>query len=307
MSELRLDPVEKYTVVIAPERNKRPKDIWENSNIISAECPFCPGNEEMTPPDSFSLKNNLEKWTIRTFPNKYPAFIDSSKAVSGTQEIIVESVNHNLNMGEYSQRHLTDILCTYKNRIISLKKKADIKYIVVFKNHGASAGASLFHPHSQIVGLGFVPAKIIEKTKALKSIFHKNSECYYCGLAKSSNTVYENNSFVSFIPETARFSYECWIIPKRHQTFYEETTPVQLEHLADVILKLLKSINGLLDFPALNLIINTGYGKKTKPFFHWNIQLVPRTTQLAGFEMATGFYINEVSALQAANQLKNLI
>ena len=177
MAELRLDPVDKYTVVIAPERNKRPKDVWDNSKNISGKCPFCPGNEDLTPPESFSLKDKLDKWTIRTFPNKYPAFIDSSKDYSGVQEVIVESASHNLNMGEYSEGHLFNILNTYKSRILSLKKKFDIKYIVVFKNHGVSAGASLFHPHSQIVGLDFVPQRIKEKIKILQSIYHTNNEC----------------------------------------------------------------------------------------------------------------------------------
>jgi len=307
MAEIRLDPVDKYTVVIAPERNKRPKDVWDNTKKISSKCPFCPGNEKLTPPDSFSLKDKLDKWIIRTFPNKYPAFIDSSKGISGIQEVIVESVSHNLNMGEYSKGHLTNILFAYKNRILALKKKKDIKYVIVFKNHGISAGASLVHPHSQIVGLSVVPPKIVEKTNVLADLYHKNKTCHYCMMGKTSNSIYENSSFRSFIPETARFSYECWITPKTHNAYYEQTTSDQLENLADVILKLLKAVNDLLKYPALNLIINTEFDKKNEQFFHWNIQLIPRTAQLAGFEMATGYYMNQVKPSQAADQLKKLI
>ncbi len=307
MSDFRLDPVGKYYVVIAPERNKRPKDVWDKSKKISTKCPFCPGNEELTPQASFSLKDNLEKWTVRSFPNKYPAFKDSSKHISGTQEVIVESANHSLNMGDYSNGDLTNVLLAYKNRISSLKKKEEIKYVIVFKNHGILAGASLMHSHSQIVGLGLVPEEIRKQTKVLESLYQQNKQCYYCDLGKNSNMIYENDDFVSFIPETARFSYECWITPKTHSTYFEQLNNTQLGSLAEIILKLLGSINKYLDFPALNLLVNTGFDRKTEPFFHWNIQIIPRTDQLAGFELATGLYINQVKPSHAADHLKKLI
>ncbi|KAA3609829.1 MAG: DUF4931 domain-containing protein [Calditrichaeota bacterium] len=307
MSEIRLDPVDNDAVVISPERNKRPKDNWDKSEKDITKCPFCPGNENLTPAENFSLKDDLKNWTIRSFPNKYPAFTDSSNHISGIQEVIVESVNHDLNMGEYSKVHLTDLLYTYKQRIAELKQQKSVKYVVVFKNHGVHAGASLAHPHSQIVGLGFIPQELKNKIERLERLYHKNKKCYYCGLAETSNIIYENDSFISFIPETAKYSYQSWIIPKEHFSYYEKTPSAMLGELADVILKILKSINRFLDCPPLNLIINSGFDVKANPYFHWNIQIIPRTAQLAGFEMATGCYINQVKPEQAAAHLKKLI
>jgi UDPglucose--hexose-1-phosphate uridylyltransferase len=307
MSTFRLDPISKDAVVFAPERNKRPIDGWSSLKPASTKCPFCPGNEHLTPADTFYQKDNFNKWTIRSFPNKYPAFTEPSEHISGIQEVIVESVSHDVNMGHYTRGHLVKVLKAYKNRIASLKSVKNIKYIVVFKNHGFFAGASLEHPHSQVVGIDFVPKAVNKKLKRLKKFYNKTKKCYLCSPDHTKNKIYENSLFIAFVPESVRFAYECWIVPKDHKTYYEQSSHDELNKLAEIILKVFKAVNKCLGFPPFNLIINTGFLASHRSYFHWNIQLIPKTAQFAGFELATGIYINQINPGHAANQLKTYL
>ncbi|MCB9057671.1 MAG: DUF4931 domain-containing protein [Calditrichae bacterium] len=308
MSELRFDLIHNHNVIVAPERNKRPDD----SLVIKEEtknCPFCPGNENRTPPESFRFNDDLNKWTIRAFPNKYPAINQSlTNGNSGYQEVLVETPKHDQMFGEYSSNQVLNLLNAYKNRILEIKSKRNTKIVFVFKNHGKQAGASLKHPHSQIVGLDFLSDPLKEKFRALKSYFNKENKCYYCNLLSLGKTIYKSFHFRAIIPNESRFAYECWIIPEKHQVFYENISDTETGDLAQMIMKIVNAINIKLDNPPFNLVLQNGiYDEEIGDSFHWHLQLIPRLYQLAGFEWATGMFINPVEPEKAASELRKLI
>ncbi len=311
MADLLFDEIDSCSVVVAPERSKRPKDEFDSKYEAQIDCPFCPGNETLTPPESFYIGDSSQNWTIRTFPNKYPAFVkdNANTYLSGIQEVIVETNIHNQEPGQFSVDQLKNILDTYKNRIEYFSREHKAKYVLVFKNHGKHAGATLEHPHAQIVALYSVPQKVVQRNKKLEEYFLNNKKCYYCHLAKKSNLVVENNSFSCVMPNNAKFSYECLIFPKRHEAYYEHTSYSNFDDLAEIILKLEKAINSLLEFPSFNLILNNGVyvDSLNRRSFHWHFQFIPRVTYLAGFEFATGMFIRQVDHKKAAKQLKELI
>lgn len=306
MAEIRFDPINRHTVVIAPERSKRPKDDFTKQEKKSKLCPFCPGNEELTTKENYSNGDNLKSWTIRSFPNKYPAFASLNNSNgTGVQDVIVETDQHDINMGDFSLDHLKEVLKVYKFRFNTIKQNKKVRYILAFKNHGLLAGASLEHQHSQIIGLSFVPDEIEQRTEQLKIFYNKIGKCYYCNLVDESDFVFENESFVLVFPKDGRFSHESWIIPKNHQTHYENISDNQLSDLSEILSKQIKKINSSLHNPAFNVFINNGlYDEKNSEIYHWYIQIIPRTSFLAGFELATGIYINQVEPEIAAKQFK---
>jgi UDPglucose--hexose-1-phosphate uridylyltransferase len=201
------------------------------------------------------------------------------------------------------------VLDTFKNRIESIKSETDIKYIVVFKNDGKLSGATLEHPHSQIVGLTFIPDNIRLKNNKLREYYHSRGDCYYCSLINNSNIVFKSDSFICIMPDEARFSYETWIIPGKHEAYFENLSQIEKSDLAEVLQKTIKSTNILLDNPSFNLVMHNGTYKEesNNKYMHWHFQLIPRTTFLAGFEWATGIYVRHVDHKQASTQLKELI
>jgi len=306
MAEIRFDPIDRQTVVIAPERSKRPKDDFDSSKQNSKKCPFCPGNEDQTPPENFNNGDNIKNWTIRSFPNKYPAFTQLENGNnSGIQDVIVESDKHDINMGDFSQKHLRELLTVYKKRFESIKAKKSIKYILLFKNHGLMAGATLEHPHSQMVGLSFIPRNVEKRIAELRKYYNQNKQCYYCRLVDKTEKIFENKYFALIAPPVARFSYETWILPKNHQQHFELSGDEQLSDLAEILLKQIKALNMAQDKPAFNILLNNGlYDSNHDDVFHWNIQIIPRVSFQAGFEYATGMYINQVEPDRAVQELK---
>ena len=306
MAEIRFDPIGRYSVVIAPERSKRPQDNITNKEKKSELCPFCPGNENQTPPETYSNGNNVKKWTIRSIPNKYPAFsLLNNPQNSGVQEVIVETDRHDINMGDFTYDHMVELLKTYQHRLKEIKKNKDIKYIVVFKNHGLMAGATLTHQHSQIVGLSFVPAEVELKLRNINNFAIENGKCFFCKIDRE-DVVYENNSFKLISPKTARFAYECWIIPSHHQSHFEDISVEQIGDLAEIFLKHIKVINSQLNNPSFNVILNNGlYNQTQNEIYHWYIQVIPRTSLQAGFEWATGMFINQVEPEKVMHLFKN--
>lgn len=311
MAELLFDEINNYTILVAPERSKRPIDEFNSKNELYISCPFCPGNEVMTPPDNLIIRGSSQDWTIRIFPNKYPAFVQNQAEIqlAGVQEVVVETEKHQQKYDQFSKDQIKSILEAYKSRIEVLKAKKNVKYVVIFKNHGEKAGATLEHPHSQIVGLFSVPAKVKEKNNNLEEFFLSHKKCFYCHLRNVSNLVCENQSYFCVMPNEARFPHECLIIPKNHEPYFEHTNNENFFDLAEIILKLIKSINSLLGFPSFNLILNNGVylNSFNELSFHWHFQFIPRTSYLAGFEWATGMYIRQVDHEKAAEQLKKLI
>jgi UDPglucose--hexose-1-phosphate uridylyltransferase len=322
MSEFRKDPLHNKWVLIVPTRGKRPHAF--SYEDVSAEkrdekiCPFCEGNESMTPPEVDSIrkkgKENEPGWLVRVFPNKYPALnkeIKNSVSANkfpdivegqGFHEVIAETPEHSKDIYSMNQDEILLILKMYRKRYKILKEKKNVKSVFIFKNHGQSAGASLSHSHSQILALPIVPPFIEEETEEIK----KAKFCIYCRLIEKAfegnRVLLENSGFIVFAPYASEYPYQLLILPKKHQPFFEEVEDEQLVLLSEVIKVVFDKYKKLLGNIPFNSFLSTHYVKKG----HWNIQIMPKLTIHAGFEKGTGISINPVPPENAVIELKRV-
>lgn len=303
MSKLLTDKIENYSVIIASGRDSRPNDHKEKNK----SCPFCPGNENQTPPETLKIEKN-GKWLIRAFPNKYPAisFNKEKKYSLGEQEVIVESPDHFTPIEESSDEQIINLLNGYINRLS--EKSKNYKYILIFKNCGEQAGASLVHPHSQLYALKKIPNKIKEKHKRLRKYKQQTGTCYYCALREKGFVFFENDNFYAVIKPTENYPFAFYIIPKKHQPFIEQISPNAKMSLVHILKKCLKTLKKIKNDIAYNLILqNCVYSEKYKNHFHWHIHIIPRVDYNAGFELATGLSINTMEPKQSAQLFKKNI
>lgn len=309
MPELRRDYLLDKWVIIAPERKKRPHDFKiSKPKLKKGSCPFCIGNEHMTPPETFRIEK-AGKWLVRAFPNMYPAvakgsealmldkeFFYSKKAV-GAHEILVETPNNEKQFYDLSVEEIEHVLQGYVQRTASLGALKNVRYVLAFKNHGAKAGASLMHSHSQIIAYNKVPGIIDEKVKASGNYRRKKKACPYCRIIakerKSKRFIAENNGFIAFAPFASIQPLEAWVFPKKHLRSIVEVD--ELRQLALILKKLLlklKKLNAAYNF----YVHNAPSGKD----LHFHIELRPQLSKPAGFEYGTGTYINVISPEDAA-------
>lgn len=322
MSEFRKDPLHNKWTLFVPTRGKRPHAFFyekaEEEKRDDKFCPFCEGNENMTPPetDSFRNKGKPDKpgWRVRVFPNKYPALnkeIKMSAAVDkvpyivegyGVHEIIAETPEHSKDIYSMKQDEIILILKMYRKRYKILKEKKNIKSVFIFKNHGRSAGASLSHSHSQILALPIVPPFIEEEIKIIK----KTKSCIYCHLIEKAfednRVLAENSGFVVLAPYASEYPYQLLTLPREHQGFFEEVNDKQIKMLADVIKGVFDRYKKLLGNIPFNYFFNTPHLKKG----HWNIEIMPKLIIPAGFEKGTGISINPISPETAVKELKSI-
>ncbi len=323
MSEFRKDPLHNKWVLIVPTRGKRPHAF--SSEEVSEEkkskknCPFCEGNEFMTPPETDSFRNTGKPdkpgWQVRVFPNKYPALNGEIKIKSasadkipdivegyGHHEIIAETPSHKKDIYSMKQEEIFLILKMYRKRYKILKRKKDIKSVFIFKNHGRAAGASLPHSHSQILALPIIPLFIEEENKVIK----KAKRCIYCYLIKEAfedkRVLLENSNFIALAPYASEYPYQLLVLPKKHQPFFEEIDEKQLILLSDVIKEIFSRYNKLLGNTPFNYFFNTPSLNKG----HWNIQIMPKLIIPAGFEKGTGISINPIPPEDAIRELKRI-
>ncbi|MFH1715632.1 MAG: galactose-1-phosphate uridylyltransferase [Elusimicrobiota bacterium] len=330
MSELRKDPVIGRWVIISAHRGKRPFDFKVEKEQVSdiSNCPFCMGNEHMTPPEIIAFrekdsKKNGPGWWLRVFSNKYPALQVEGKAERtfegmyekingiGAHEVIVETPNHKETIGQMPQKQVEDILWAYKERILDLKNDSRLEYILIFKNHGRSAGASLSHPHSQLIATPTLPKRVKEEMNGAEEYFNKNnSQCVFCDivnqeLEKPKRLVRENKSFIAICPYASRFPFEVWILPKAHEAHFCAIEKNQIADLAEIMKDVLKRLEVVLESPSYNYMIhNSPLNTGQIPFYHWHIEIIPKLTSVAGFEWGTGFYINPTPPEEAAKFLR---
>ncbi|MBS7610753.1 DUF4921 family protein [Candidatus Bathyarchaeota archaeon] len=335
-NELRKDYILDRWVVIASQRGRRPSDFFEakRGRVKKTVCPFCPGNEQLTPPatliylrDGGGVRKTVEKggfrhknWIIRCIPNLYPAFspLDDQKPelefkstvfhksmkALGFHEVLIESPFHDEHPSTARKFQLKLAINAIKDRFHYLSSRDYVKCISVFRNHGVNAGASLSHPHSQIVAMPILPKIIEEEAKASRNYYKAEGECIFCSIveeeAKSERFIWENESFIVFAPWAALNPFEFWIFPKRHQSSILETTGIEVENLAETLRVSLSGLKSLLNDPPYNL----GFHMLLENHYHWHVEVYPRLTIWAGLEKSTGMFINTVSPEDAAESLK---
>lgn len=330
---MRKDYILDRWVVIASQRKRRPTDFAKPKETRKpSACPFCPGNESMTPPailayvqrdgkivaekdcDDFRHKG----WLVRCIPNLYPAFVPPSgnkEEVSGEErfesmealghhEVIIESPKHDEHPGGARVSQLVHVIHACQDRLSDLYSKKYVKYVSIFRNHGLDAGASLSHAHTQIMAVPSIPCIVEEELKTSRMFWEQNNGCVFCDIIekeeKGPRLIWENDGFVVFAPWASVHPFEFWIFPKRHQTSILEVTPNEVHGLATTLRVSLGGLRGIIDDPSYNL----GFHMMPEDRYHWHIEVYPRLTIWAGFEKSTGMFINVESPEEAASSLK---
>ncbi len=322
MSEIRWDVVKNNWVAVAAERALKPNDFPIAKKALEASeapgfCPFCEGHEAFTPPEIAAYRQsseaNADGWLVRAIPNKFSAFeLEGSLKKTNTgiftcynglgdHEVIIENPQHGVEFHDLSVERIEIILNMFKERYLDLSQDERIKYIQIYKNRGMFAGASLDHSHSQIVALPFVP----QENRGLVDYYHKNTSCLICDILKQESggerMVMESDYYMLLCPYAPRFSYETWIIPKRHSEHFGEITEDEIKDLAIIMKKFIALIIDCLQNPSYNLVINTApVNVEHEGGYHWYMELTPRLLVNAGVEIATGVYMNPVAPELAA-------
>jgi len=315
MPEIRLNPVTGDWVIIATERARRPEEFAHRREhpvlpTHSPSCPFCPGNEAMTPEETFRIPDGDGGWLVRSTPNRFPALTpegellhrheDGHAIVSGVgrHEVIVETPRHDLGAALLPVSHLAAVLSAYQNRFLALYEDRRIEHVILFKNHGKGAGTSLQHSHSQIVGLPVMPVQLRNRLEEALRHWSDNGICVYCRclsdeLRQEVRVVAENASFVAFVPHAALSPFHQWVFPKRHSAFFGAVTRGEIAELAALLHDVLARLHFGLDDPDYNFVIRSlSPSDASVKHFHWYLSLIPRVSKAAGFELGTGMFIN---------------
>ncbi|MCM8792387.1 MAG: galactose-1-phosphate uridylyltransferase [Candidatus Omnitrophica bacterium] len=330
MSELRRDPVIGRWVIVDTDYPAAPQDFEkEEHQWRRGECPFCYGNEGLTPPEIEAIRQtstspNTSGWQVRVVPNKFPALqiegdlnregigiYDMSNGI-GAHEVVIETPYHYKDIGDLLNSEVENIIHMWCRRAFDLIKDKRFRYIMIFKNYGPSAGASLEHPHSQIIALPMVPKNVLEELKGAQRYFDYRERCIFCDMlrqeiSEKERVILENKHFLAFCPYVSRFPFEVWILPKKHNPYFCHILPEEIPHLATILKDLLNKLKNLFGTPAYNFIIHTtpldGWQIDA---YHWHIEFMPKLTRVAGFEWGTGFYIVSTPPELAAQYFKKV-
>jgi UDPglucose--hexose-1-phosphate uridylyltransferase len=328
MSELRRDPIIGRWNIIDTEGPAGPESFEaEPQPTAGGRCPFCAGNEAMTPPEIYAVRPqgsqpNGPGWGLRVVANKFPALkiegdlerrglgiFDLCNGV-GAHEVIIETPNHQHQMADAGVPELAEVVRAFKARTLDLRGDRRLKYTLIFKNVGLSAGASLPHAHSQLIALPIVPKRVQEELKGAERYFEFHERCPYCDilnqeLQEDERLVCENRSFAAICPFTSSFPFEIWILPKEHGADFAQISPEAVMDFARILKETLLRLRIGLSNPAYNFIIHTSpIESRERDEYHWHLELIPKLTKIAGFEWGTGFYINPTAPELAAKVLR---
>lgn len=340
MPELRYDPLEHRWVIIATERAARPSDLADTTKYNSVKvCPFCEGHESETPPEIWAVRDphtapNSPGWKVRVVSNKYPALKIEAQGKrmgvgyydmiegTGAHEVIIETPQHDVTLADLPPEHVKWALLSYRERIKDLYKDPRFRYALIFKNHGKRAGASLAHPHSQLIATPIVPRNVVIKLDAARNHYESKERCLICDLIQQeltngSRIISSENGFVAIAPYASRFPFEVFIAPIEHNYSFGEISDTDLERFAPIFKDILFRIKKVLHDPPFNYVLNTSPNTEAKPKFsdkwvtlkydyHWHIDIIPRLVRIAGFEWGSGFYINPSTPESAAQYLREM-
>ncbi|MFQ5683304.1 MAG: galactose-1-phosphate uridylyltransferase [Candidatus Binatia bacterium] len=332
MSVIRQDPCTKEWVIIATERGRRPHDFRRPDDSPAerpreASCPFCPGNEGQTPPEVFRVRDSQRNgWTIRVTSNKFPALspkgeLRSTKEATlleeieglGYHEVIVETPLHNRGTPLMDGSELERILRVFQTRYRALREKPHIKHILIFKNHGEKAGTSLGHPHSQLVAMPVVPGMVQREYEVAANHYKATGRSLYADLVaaeirENSRVILKTDGFLAFHPFASRVPFETWIVPRHPQTSFGEVTSAELAELGQVLRQILYGLYTALGNPDFNYMIHSAFtDDASKATYRWRVQILPRSSTIAGFELGTGIFLNTMLPEETALFMKPFV
>ncbi|MCB1788432.1 MAG: DUF4921 family protein [Gammaproteobacteria bacterium] len=347
--EIRINPVvPTESVLVATARGMRPKKDEERVQRDTRErvdsCPFCRGNEARTPPQ-ISRHPADGDWQIRIVPNLYPVLGDDSPQNSiafglqqvidgyGRHEVVIDNPNHGIGLHEMNQAHLADLFTVYRQRMADLyHSDPRLKYVLVFKNFGAAAGASIAHTHSQIIATPVVPENVQNEVHHSREYHRKYNQCVFCSLIDEAltyeATIYDRDSgrirrkisvgqyvvergerFVAIKPFASRFEWEIHILPLRHEADFLKATREDLADFARVLRRTMARLDKVVGGVQYNFFLHSvPHGSEFDqcgPSYHWHLEICPRTSIPTGFELGSGLFVSTVSPEAAAQALRD--
>ncbi len=318
MSELRQDRTTGGWVIVAPNRGHRPgapakhTDTRRASVRFDPKCPFCPGNERELPAilAETTAGDVGSGWSVRVVPNKYPALEvplsagaprhpnHDARPGHGFHEVVIESRRHDADLPNLSAPDIDAITATYRARVATLALQQAIEATVLFRNHGGSSGASLTHPHAQIIALSLVPPRLAAMVETGRAYFERNARCAMCDelafeIATGARVVEDGDRFAVLVPFAAERPFEMWIVPKEHRASFIEIGDDERSAFGQVLARTLRRIETELGDPSYHFVLETAPRNHfTAPYFHWRLRIMPEVVTWGGFEIGTGLPIN---------------
>ncbi|HUI93019.1 MAG TPA: galactose-1-phosphate uridylyltransferase [Chitinivibrionales bacterium] len=329
MSEIRQNLISREWVIIATERAKRPDHFLKPSVKKTPashvpDCPFCTGNEEKNTPGETYRHSDDNGWKVRVVPNRYPTLVSEGDRVRsvngiyrtvsgvGIHEVIIEHPAHNLTIALMSQNEVADILRAYRSRYREIRKDPRIECIIIFKNHGEAAGASLEHPHSQLVATPIVPSQVRDRIQDAIHFLDNTGECVFCNmlrleLAAKERIVHESNHFVAFVPFAALSPFHLWLFPRRHTSSFDDISDQEIDDLALNLKTVLAKLYHGLGNPDFNYCIRSvPTDEHQSEYFHWYLAIIPKVIRTAGFELGSGIFVNTALPEASAKFLREV-
>jgi UDPglucose--hexose-1-phosphate uridylyltransferase len=309
------------------------KQSGEADRSSAFVCPFCRGQEHRTPPAVFELADEQGAWLTRVVPNRFPAVTPPQEAATladelvnaaadvpganvvtaiGAHEVVIESPRHIDRLGSLSASELRGVLDTYARRLRHWRDQGLFAYGLVFKNQGARAGASLAHLHSQLIALPSVPPTVAEERDRAASDYRRAQLCPYCQLIDqerraATRMICDADGYLAFCPFASLQPYEAWLLPERHAPFFEDLEPDSLDQLASVLVDLVRRVEAVVPKAAYNMLLRTSpWHGEGRSWTHWRFEILPRSSDVAGFELASGVFINPLAPERAASKLRSI-
>ncbi len=326
--ELRQDLVTGDWVVVSAIRGKRPHEFVkqeETAHEEEGECLFCDPVASGQEKDTLIYETADGGWSLRVFPNKFPAFARPKGGVMrhkeegpyflmdsvGYHEVIVTR-DHDRHIGQMDSLAVAELLDAYQSRYIDLMNKKSVNYIDIFHNHGRSAGASIAHPHSQLMAIPVISPYVAAELEGAEDYHRQNKHCVYCTIIeweieKIDRLVFENEDFVVFCPFSSRANFEMWVMPKKHKPYFERITEKEKVSAGEALHEAARRLNVGLNNPDFNFYIHTSpCDGRDYPHFHWHIEILPKMNIWAGFEISTGIEIVTLRPEEAADFLRKI-
>ncbi|MFN8543291.1 MAG: galactose-1-phosphate uridylyltransferase [Candidatus Binatia bacterium] len=329
MPELRKDPVRARWVIVVTER-VRPIEEFRTPRgpRIAGPCTFCPGHEQETPPELLAYRDagggaNAPDWRVRVVPNKFPALrvegepgrrgvglYDLMNGV-GAHEVIIESPHHDLDLGDLSPAAVEDVLRAYRDRVLDLKRDQRLRAAVIFKTHRLAAGASVEHPHSQLLAIPVLPVAVGEELEQARTYHDYRERCLFCDIVRQeleakSRVIVAGEHVVAFSPFASHVPFETWIVPRRHAAAFEAGWAAEYRDLAHVLRAVLRKLDRVLDDPPFTLAIHSApFAESESPSYHWHIEVTPQLLPPHGPEERGGLPENPMPPEDAARFLRD--
>jgi len=328
ISELRQDIITGDWVVIAKARAQKPdnfkSDPGDKAEVSPNDCVFCHPEETGQKKDTLIYYREDGEWSLRVFPNKFPAFTRESNIVRhyeegpyfvmegvGYHEIIVTR-DHDKTFGQMSPEAVTELVDAFRSRYLDLMNKKSVNYIMIIHNHGKKAGASQPHPHCQLFAIPVVSPGVQLELKGAEDYYRSHKQCVFCDILdwegkENKRIVFENSSFMVIAPYASRSAFELWVLPKKHDPYFERIAGKQEYHLGEALKHAMQKLYIGLKDPAINFYLHTSpCDGNDYDHYHWHIEILPRTSIWAGFEMATGIEVSTMVPEDAAQFLKKI-